>query len=153
MKKGLDYIGVGVGSIIINREKKTFLARRGEKAQNEKGKWSYPGGGLKFGETFEACIRREMKEEFDIEIEPIEQLGTFNHMIPKDKQHWVAVAYICKLMEGTPKILESEKEEEMGWFTIEETEKLPLTLVAKHRLKQLKEKYPKGLPNFYTRSI
>lgn len=145
MQKGIDYIGVGVGAIIINKEGKTLLAKRGPKAQNEKGKWSYPGGGLKFGETFEDCIKREMKEEFDIEVEPIGQLGVINHIIPQDKQHWIAVAFVCKLIKGKPKILEPEKEEEIGWFTIKETERLSLTLVAQNRLRQLKEKYPNGL--------
>lgn len=145
MKKGVDYIGVGVGAIIINKEGKALLAKRGPKAQNEKGKWSYPGGGLALGETFEDCIKREMKEEFAIEVQPIEQLETVNHFIPEDKQHWVAVAFICKLIKGEPKIQESEKEEEIGWFTIEETGKLALTSIAKYRLEQLRERYLKGL--------
>ena len=149
MQKGVDYIGVGVGAIILNKEGKALLAKRGKKAQNEKGKWSYPGGGLKFGEFFEDCIKREMREEFDIEVEPVEQLGTFNHIISEEKQHWVAVAFVCKLVKGKPKIHESEKEEAIGWFTIGETNRLPLTSVATYRLKQLKEKYPKGLPDLY----
>ena len=149
MIKGINYIGVGVGAIILNREGKALLAKRGRKSQNEKGRWSYPGGGLRFGEAFEDCVRREMKEEFNIEVEPVEQLGTVNHIIPHDKQHWVAVAYICKLIKGTPIIQEPEKEQQIEWFTIEETEKLPLTSIAEIRLKQLKEKYPNGLPNLY----
>lgn len=150
MKKGIDHIGVGVGAIILNRGGKALLTKRGPKAQNEKGKWTYAGGGLKFGETFEECVKREMKEEFDIEVEPIEQLATVNHIIPADKQHWVAVAYVCKIIKGEPKIQDPEKEEEIGWFTIEETEKLSLTSIAKYRLQQLKEKYPNGLPNLYS---
>ncbi len=149
MQRGIDCIGVGVGAIILNKDGKALLAKRGPKAQNEKSKWSYPGGGLKFGETFEECVKREMKEEFDIEVEPIEQLGTVNHIIPEDKQHWVAVAYVCKLIKGEPKIQEPEKEEEIGWFTFEETGKLSLASIAKHRLQQLKKKYPNGLPDLY----
>ena len=145
MKKGIDYIGVGVGAIILDKKGRALLAKRGEKAYNEKGKWSYPGGGLKFGETFEDCARREMREEFNIVVEPVAQLESVNHLIPKDKQHWVAIAFVCKIVKGKPKIAEPEKEEKIGWFTINETEKLPLTTIAKIRLRQLKEKYPNGL--------
>ena len=32
MKQGFDYIGVGIGALIINRECKAFLNLRGKKA-------------------------------------------------------------------------------------------------------------------------
>ena len=63
MKKGVDYIGVGVGAAIFNREGKLFLTLRGKKAKNERGKWEIPGGGVEFGETFEQALKRELKEE------------------------------------------------------------------------------------------
>ena len=85
MKRGIDYIGVGIGAIIFNKQGKIFLAKRGRKATNEQGKWECPGGALEFGESFEATIKREMKEEFGIEIEIIDQFATFNHLIPKQK--------------------------------------------------------------------
>jgi len=35
MKRDVDYIGVGVGTIIVDNAGKVFLAKRGEKAKNE----------------------------------------------------------------------------------------------------------------------
>jgi len=51
MKKGIDYIGIGIGAVIINKDKKIFLSQRGKNARNEKGRWECPGGGLEFGDT------------------------------------------------------------------------------------------------------
>jgi 8-oxo-dGTP pyrophosphatase MutT (NUDIX family) len=64
MKKGIDYIGVGVGAVIFNREGPVFLARRGKQARNESGKWEFPGGGVEFGETLEHALAREILEEY-----------------------------------------------------------------------------------------
>jgi len=44
MKKGIDYIGVGAGAIIFNKDGALFLAKRGKEARNEKHKWEFPGG-------------------------------------------------------------------------------------------------------------
>jgi hypothetical protein len=41
--------------------------------------------------------------------------------------------------------LEPHKCDEIGWFTISEAEKLPLSIITKHDLKVFKQKYPKGL--------
>jgi len=38
MKKGVDYIGIGVGALIVNKEGKLFLAMRGKETRNESGK-------------------------------------------------------------------------------------------------------------------
>ena len=150
MQIGVDYIGIGIGAVIFNKEGKVFLAKRGKKARNEQGKWECPGGGLEFGESFEHTLIREMKEEYGIDIEVIEQLAAFNHLIPEEKQHWVALAFICTIKKGTPKILEPEKCEEIGLFTIDDMKKMPLTIATGYRLKQILDELPRknlrGIP-------
>src|SRR5690242_18984643 len=111
MKRGKDYIGVGIGAVILNKEGKIFMSKRGKKAQNEKGTWECPGGTLEFGEDMKECVKREIKEEFGLEIEPLFQLEPYNHYIPKEGQHWVALCYVAKIKKGEPKILEPEKSE------------------------------------------
>ncbi len=145
MKKGIDYIGVGVGAAIFDKNGKLFITKRGKEAKNERGKWEIPGGSVEFGETFKQAIKREIKEELGIEIEIIELLGICDHIIPDEHQHWVSPTYICKIKKGTPKILEPHKCAEIGWFTIEEAEKLSLSIVTKYDISQLKKKYPKEL--------
>lgn len=144
MKKGIDYIGVGVGAAIFNKEGKLFITLRGKEAKNERGKWEIPGGSVEFGETFEQAIKREIKEEHGIDIEILELLGICDHIIPDEHQHWVSPTYICIIKKGKPKIMEPHKCEQIGWFTIEEAEELPLSIVTKYDISQLKEKYPHG---------
>ena len=47
--------------------------------------WSPPGGGLAFGESSEACLVREFKEETGLEVEPTQFLFV-NEFISKDLQ-------------------------------------------------------------------
>lgn len=149
MKQGIDYIGVGVGAAIFNKEGKIFITLRGKKAKNERGKWEIPGGSIEFGETLAQALTREIMEEYGIEIELVELLGVYDHIITDENQHWVAPSYICKLKKGTPKIMEPEKCDGIGWFTLEEAKQLPLSLITKNDIKILEKKYPKGLPNLY----
>ena len=39
---GTDYIGVGVGAIVVNDAGELFLSQRGEAATNERGAWEFP---------------------------------------------------------------------------------------------------------------
>ena len=149
MKKGVDYIGVGVGAAIINQDRKLFIALRGKEATNEVGKWEIPGGSLEYGEKLEEAVVRETKEEYGIDIQVIELLGICDHIISEENQHWVAPTYICKLVAGTPQIKEPAKCAQIGWFNIEEASRLPLSIVTQYDISLLKKKYPHGLPDLY----
>lgn len=134
---GRDYIGVGVGAAILNDRQEVLLSLRGSQARNERGKWEIPGGKVEWGETFEQAIVREVKEELGIEIEVIELLGLFDHILPDEKQHWVSPTFICKIISGEPCVLEPEKCEQVGWFSLEAAQKLPLSMITKQDISKL----------------
>ncbi len=149
MKKGVDYIGVGVGAVIFDRDGKVFLAKRGKQARNEKGRWECPGGAVEFGETLKQTLVREVKEEIGIEIEILELLGVSDEIIPEEKQHWISPSFICIVKSGTPTICEPEKCDQIGWFSLEEIRGLPLSVATKSNFMYLRKRYPKTVPNFY----
>lgn len=130
LKIGREVIGVGVGALIFNDENKLLLTLRGKKAKNEVGKWEIPGGAIEFGETLKVGLQREIQEELDIEIRVGEMLQLCDHIIPDEHQHWVSPTYLCTILNGTPRIMEPEKCEKIGWFTLEEAAQLPLSLVT-----------------------
>jgi len=116
MKRGVDYIGVGVGAVLQDGQGRVFLSRRGPQAKNERGLWEFPGGSVEFGETLAHALQREMREEYGIEIEVGELLDVVDHILPEEGQHWVSPTYICKLAAGDPSIREPSKCIEIGWF-------------------------------------
>lgn len=151
MKRGVDYIGVGVGAAIFNEERRLFIALRGKKARNERGKWEIPGGSVEFGETFEQAIKREIKEEHRVDIDIIELLGICDHIILEENEHWVSPTYVCRIREGTPAITEPDKCDDIGWFTLEEATHLPLSIKTQYDIELLRINYPDGIPDFYKR--
>lgn len=116
MKRGVDYIGVGVGALLVNQCGEVFMARRGPQAKNERGFWEFPGGSVEFGEPLAEALQREMMEEFGIQIEVGELLDVADHILPEEGQHWVSPTYLCRIVSGEPRILEPEKCSQIGWF-------------------------------------
>jgi 8-oxo-dGTP diphosphatase len=57
---------VGIGAVII-KEGKIALIKRGN--EPSKGKWTIPGGLVELGESLEAAVIRETKEETCLDIE------------------------------------------------------------------------------------
>ena len=61
-------------AILINDEKVIIAKRKSTgKLPN---KWEFPGGKIEINETPEQCLKREMKEEFDIDVSVDEYLGS-----------------------------------------------------------------------------
>jgi mutator protein MutT len=120
MECGLDYVGVGVGAVIVDDQGRLFLARRGPKAKNERGLWEFPGGSVEFGEKLAEALQREIREEYDLQIAVGELLDVVDHILIDEGQHWVSPTFICTIVAGEPRIAEPEKCTEIGWFLPDE---------------------------------
>lgn len=120
MIPGIDYIGVGCGALIINDKNETLLLKRGKNSRNQAGYWSKPGGTVEFGEKIEDAIRREIKEEFGVEIKLISLLGFTNHIMKEEKQHWLSISYLAKITKGEPKNMEPNKHDSIRWFRFDD---------------------------------
>jgi len=137
LKKGIDYIGVGVGAVILDREGKVFLAKRGKEARNERGKWEFPGGSVEFGEEMRHALIREVQEEYDFEISVDRLLDVVDHIIPHEHQHWISPTFLCFYKEGTPRIMEPHKCDSIGWFSLESIPRAELTIASSKSLESL----------------
>jgi 8-oxo-dGTP diphosphatase len=92
---------VGVGAVVVDGDR-VLLIRRGH--QPMKGEWSLPGGALEVGETLLEGVRREVREETGLEVEP-EALIEVLDRIARDAEgrvqfHYVLVDYLCRVTGG-----------------------------------------------------
>ncbi len=121
LKLGKDYIGVGAGVMILDEKKeKILLMKRGEESKNEIGYWSKPGGSIEFGETVIESMKREMKEELNIEVKIWGYLPHTDHIIKSENEHWVSPNLIGTISKGEPKIMEPHKCSEIKWFSLKD---------------------------------
>ncbi|WP_291859247.1 (deoxy)nucleoside triphosphate pyrophosphohydrolase [Marinilabilia sp.] len=66
---------------IISFGSRVLVVQRGE-GMSMPLKWEFPGGKVEKGESEEACVKREIKEELDIEIKLLKRLTPVRHSYP-----------------------------------------------------------------------
>lgn len=62
-----------VGAVVRDAAGRILLVKRGHAPQ--KGRWTLPGGSVEAGETLQAAVAREVREETAITVEVGEELG------------------------------------------------------------------------------
>ena len=125
---------VGVGILILNDANEVLLTLR--KRPPEVGCWSIVGGKVEFMERLEDAAKREAFGETGLEIAFDRLLGVTDHLLPDENDHWVAPAYLARIIGGRLRNAEPEKTKAVQFFPLN---KLPtnLTLTAKNALELL----------------
>jgi len=95
---------VAVGALIEDRKGRILLVRhKPERGGFWQGKWICPGGELELGEEIGAGIKREIKEETNLEIDLVRALAPFDRIVKSAQGvnlHVVYIDYIANLVGG-----------------------------------------------------
>lgn len=104
---------------------KVFLPKRADTKKFLPGVYELPGGHIDFGEELEEGLRREIKEEFDMEINVDDTFYAFTYKNDIKKSHSVEIIYFAVFSDPIEKIkLNPEDHSEYGWFSEEEIAKI-----------------------------
>ncbi|WP_239089863.1 NUDIX domain-containing protein [Sphaerimonospora thailandensis] len=98
---------------------RVLLARRGAGARDEPGSWDSGAGALEFGETFEAAVAREVREEYSADVLELHQIGVRNVVRRDPPSHWVAVVFAVRVDPAAVELGEPHKLDELAWFTLD----------------------------------
>ncbi len=97
-------IMVAVGAIIEDNKGRILLVKHvPARAGFWQGKWICPGGKLELGETIEEGIKREVKEETNLDIELMRRLIPFDRIVKEGNEtrlHVIYIDYVAKLIGG-----------------------------------------------------
>ena len=93
---------VGVGAVIVDEGRVVLIKRKYEPLA---GQWSLPGGTLEIGESLEAGVAREMREETGLEVAVGPVVDVFDRILldtdGRVRYHFVLIDYLCRPIGGS----------------------------------------------------
>ncbi|GAB3959378.1 NUDIX domain-containing protein [Actinoallomurus acanthiterrae] len=104
---------MSVAGVVVDRDGKALLIRRRDNAH-----WEPPGGVLELEESIEDGVRREVKEETGLEIEPVALTGVYKNMV----RGIVALVFRCTAVSG--ELATNDEVTAFQWATAEEVVRL-----------------------------
>ena len=111
-----------VAVALIDEDGRILMTKRPE-GKTMAGLWEFPGGKMETGETPEAALIRELKEELGLEVKA-ECLAPFtfaSHAYPEF--HLLMPLYVCRKWAGIPR---SHEGQEMKWVRPRDMRALPM---------------------------
>lgn len=119
-----------VGALIFNARGETLMIRT-HKWSN---KWGIPGGKIKWGETSEAALRREVLEETGLKISGIRFILAQDCIHSKEfykDAHFVLLNYTARCAGKTPRVVLNDEGREYRWLPLAAAKKLKLNRPTK----------------------
>lgn len=93
---------IEVSAGLVFHAGKLLIARRFDDAHLG-GFWEFPGGKREPDESFEDCLRRELKEELDIEVRVLDLVESLTHSYPSKTVH--LKFFRCEWLAGEPRAI------------------------------------------------
>ena len=90
-----NYPEATVGALIVNDKGEILLVR----SYKWGSKYTVPGGHIELGERSETAIKREVREEVGLEVEPVKLLLIQEAIYPSDyikHEHYIFLDYLCR---------------------------------------------------------
>ena len=110
---------------IIKRGNHFLIIKRSSKDEIHPGRWSFPGGKLEEGETILEALKREIKQEVNLDIDNnLVYIADYNYK-RKDRSNTLGVSFLVKSFNSNVK--KSKEVEDFKWVTVEEINKYEVT--------------------------
>jgi phosphoglycolate phosphatase len=129
---------VTVGGLILNGAGKVLMLRT-HKWSNL---WGIPGGKIKWGEPATDALRREIKEETNLDVKDIEFVLVQDCIHSKEfyrDAHFVLLNYTCRC-NGETQVKLNDEAREFRWVTVADALEMPINQPTRKLLLAVSEK-------------
>ena len=118
MGKPPGIFNVAVEAVIV-KDGKILITQRSFERPHAPGEWEILTGRVDQGETFEEAVKREVKEEVNLDVLPIKPFNTFHFYRGSEKAEHLGVSFLCQYLSGEVTL---DKKEQIAykWATPEE---------------------------------
>jgi 8-oxo-dGTP diphosphatase len=113
---------LAVDAIIRYRDEGFVLIKR--RFSPFQGFWALPGGIVNYGEAVPDALKREIKEETNLNIEIIRLIDIYSNPNRDPRGHVISICYLCKAIGG--KLKATSDAEAIKIFSISEIKDLKL---------------------------
>lgn len=122
-----------VGVLMFNADDNIFLM----KSHKCHDTWIVPGGHIELGEKIEHAVKREVKEEtnIDVDVSDLQFIGLQEHIFDEafwKKRHFIFLDYTCKAVSNDVQL--NNEAQEYQWVSLKDALKLPLGKYTKRLL-------------------
>lgn len=132
-----------ISVVVLNRDGEILLVRHKKGNQRY---WVLPGGRLEYGETFEECAIREVKEETGLDVEMERFLYLCEAIAPDRSRHIVNIFIKAKVVGGTMKLGDEPVLAGVEFVRLEELAQMTLfPPVSDEIVESLSSNAPKGI--------
>jgi 8-oxo-dGTP diphosphatase len=121
--KGASFPGISTVFFCHDGAGRIFFTKRSQNARDEQGRWDVGAGGLKWGQTAEENVRRELKEEYGAAALKVEFLGyrdVFRELVDGTPTHWLGLDFLVLVDPAQVRVMEPDMIDDSGWFTLDE---------------------------------
>ncbi len=124
--ENLQNIRVAVDAIVFGyQNSQLYVLLIQQKFGSAESYWALPGGLVKNDEPLKDAVKRELKEETNVDVDYFEQLFTFGDDVNRDpRNRVVSVAYFALVDPSKLEIKADSDAEKVQWFKINEVPKL-----------------------------
>ncbi len=103
---------------VFLRDGMILLEQRKKKEDNYAGLWAPPGGHKRLSETILQTLKREMKEELEIDIQKADPLGIIKDIDPTSREEFHHHVFLCRIYNKKPK--KTNEQKKIRWFSIKD---------------------------------
>jgi len=110
-----NYPEATVGALIVNEKEEILLVRSYKWGT----RYTVPGGHIELGERSEMAVKREIKEEVGLDVEPVKLLLVQEAVYPEDyikHEHYIFLDYLCRT-NSSRVTLDGKEIQEYVWTT------------------------------------